>query len=160
MKVLITEDADTPDEELLDRVKSAPAISAEDHVLAVTTAEPMHWTKGHESPFAVTSPATHGGRPEPIHRLVAFDFGAKRNILRSLVASGFDVTVVPADTPAEAVLERQPDAAVPQQRPGRPGVARLRGARGARPRRAGAGVRHLPRPSDPGAGVRRARPSR
>ena len=56
------------------------------------------------------------------HSIVAYDFGAKRNILRSLAACGLDVTVVPADTPAEAVLERNPDGVFLSNGPGDPGV--------------------------------------
>src|SRR5690606_21767049 len=106
LKVLITRDLEAPLAELVERLRQAPSTSEVDHVRAVTVPEAQHWTKGHESPFSVAPPgaATASGR----HRIVAYDFGAKRNILRSLVASGFDVTVVPADTPAEAVLERQP----------------------------------------------------
>ncbi|MEE2887857.1 MAG: carbamoyl phosphate synthase small subunit, partial [Planctomycetota bacterium] len=54
--------------------------------------------------------------------IVAYDVGAKRNILRSLVQCGFDVTVVPADTPAEAVLERSPDGVFLSNGPGDPAV--------------------------------------
>ncbi|MEI6808365.1 MAG: glutamine-hydrolyzing carbamoyl-phosphate synthase small subunit [bacterium] len=42
-------------------------------------------------------------------RVVAYDFGIKWNILRSMRRSGFDVTVVPAKTPAESVLALKPD---------------------------------------------------
>jgi carbamoyl-phosphate synthase small subunit len=122
LRVLLTEDTEATDEELLERVRSAPSISAEDHVRVVSTPEVFHWTKAHESPFAAVSPAALEGRPEPVYSLVAYDFGAKRNILRSLVAAGFDVTVVPASTPAEAVLERQPDAVFLSNGPGDPAV--------------------------------------
>ncbi len=118
LRVLITEDMSTPEEELLERVRSAPSISDEDHVKAVTLDAPTPWTKGHESPFSVPVPDTGETR----YSLVAYDFGAKRNILRSLVATGFDVTVVPADTPAEAVLERKPDGVFLSNGPGDPAV--------------------------------------
>ena len=42
-------------------------------------------------------------------RVVAYDFGIKWNILRSLRLSGLDVTVVPAGTPAADVLAMKPD---------------------------------------------------
>ncbi len=41
---------------------------------------------------------------DPLHHVVAYDFGIKRNILRKLVQSGTKVTVVPALTPAEDVM--------------------------------------------------------
>ena len=51
---------------------------------------------------------------------MAYDFGIKRNILRSLTHCGFDVTVVPADTPAAEVLERNPQGVFLSNGPGDP----------------------------------------
>ena len=118
MKVLITRDLDSPLEALVERMRQAPSTSDIDHVRAVSVTEVQQWTKGHESPFSVESPGAVAGQDR--FRIVAYDFGAKRNILRSLVASGFEVTVVPADTPAEAVLERKPDAVFLSNGPGDP----------------------------------------
>jgi carbamoyl-phosphate synthase small subunit len=59
-------------------------------------------------------------RPEPRYRVVAYDFGIKRNIARQLVANGFDVTIVPAQTPAEEVLAMEPDAVFLSNGPGDP----------------------------------------
>jgi carbamoyl-phosphate synthase small subunit len=53
-------------------------------------------------------------------RCVAYDFGAKRNILRSLVHCGFDVTVVPAWTTADDVLGMDPDGVFLSNGPGDP----------------------------------------
>jgi carbamoyl-phosphate synthase small subunit len=53
-------------------------------------------------------------------RVVAFDFGIKRNILRLLVDSGCEVVVVPATTRAEQVLEYQPDGIFLSNGPGDP----------------------------------------
>ncbi|MGE0142311.1 MAG: glutamine-hydrolyzing carbamoyl-phosphate synthase small subunit [Planctomycetota bacterium] len=121
LRVLITEDIETPDELLVARVRQAPSVSDEDHVRIVSTKQVIEWSKGHESPFAASSPgaANVDGRR---HAIVAYDFGAKRNILRSLVAAGFDVTVVPADTPAEAVLERKPAGVFLSNGPGDPAI--------------------------------------
>ena len=52
--------------------------------------------------------------------VVAYDYGMKRNIVRLLVAAGCRVTVVPASTPAAAVLERRPDGVVLSNGPGDP----------------------------------------
>jgi carbamoyl-phosphate synthase small subunit len=58
---------------------------------------------------------------------VAYDFGVKRNILRRLVDLGFDVTVVPASTPAEEALALEPDGIFLSNGPGDPaGVAGVR----------------------------------
>ena len=51
---------------------------------------------------------------------VVLDYGVKRNILRSLVATGFRVTVVPATTTAEEVLALAPDGVVLSNGPGDP----------------------------------------
>ena len=54
------------------------------------------------------------------YRVVAYDFGIKRNILRMLVARGCSVTVVPAKTPASEVLAMQPDGVFLSNGPGDP----------------------------------------
>jgi carbamoyl-phosphate synthase small subunit len=53
-------------------------------------------------------------------RVVAYDFGVKLNILRLLAASGCDVTVVPATTPAREVLAQDPDGVFLSNGPGDP----------------------------------------
>jgi len=53
-------------------------------------------------------------------RVVAYDFGMKRNILRMLEGSGLRVEVVPADTPAREVLARKPDGVFLSNGPGDP----------------------------------------
>lgn len=60
--------------------------------------------------------------PHPAQRLhvVAYDFGIKRNILRTLAAIGCRVTVVPATTPAAEVLALQPDGVFLSNGPGDP----------------------------------------
>lgn len=53
-------------------------------------------------------------------KVVAYDFGAKRNILRMLVDRGCDLTVVPAQTPAADVLAMNPDGVFLSNGPGDP----------------------------------------
>jgi carbamoyl-phosphate synthase small subunit len=55
----------------------------------------------------------------PFH-VVAYDFGAKHNILRMLVERGCRLTVVPAQTPAEDVLAMNPDGIFLSNGPGDP----------------------------------------
>jgi carbamoyl-phosphate synthase small subunit len=57
--------------------------------------------------------------------VVVVDYGVKRNILRALVSSGARVTVVPADTPAGAILARRPDGVVLSNGPGDPAATAL-----------------------------------
>jgi len=57
---------------------------------------------------------------EQVHHVVAYDFGAKHNILRMLVERGCKLTVVPAKTPASEVLAMKPDGVFLSNGPGDP----------------------------------------
>jgi carbamoyl-phosphate synthase small subunit len=57
---------------------------------------------------------------ETQRRIVAYDFGMKKNILRLLRSKGFQVEVVPARTPAADVLARKPDGVFLSNGPGDP----------------------------------------
>ncbi|MCB9883896.1 MAG: glutamine-hydrolyzing carbamoyl-phosphate synthase small subunit [Planctomycetes bacterium] len=117
-RVLITRDVSTPDAALVERVRSAPRVADVDHVQKVTTETTYRWDRGYESVFNPPAPGAAKDRP----RIVAYDFGAKRNILRSLAVCGLDVTVVPALTPAAAVLEMKPDGVFLSNGPGDPAI--------------------------------------
>ncbi|MCA0906248.1 glutamine-hydrolyzing carbamoyl-phosphate synthase small subunit [Ruegeria marisrubri] len=56
----------------------------------------------------------------PAHKVVAVDYGAKRNILRCLASAGCDVTVLPATATAAEVLAHQPDGVFLSNGPGDP----------------------------------------
>jgi carbamoyl-phosphate synthase small subunit len=60
------------------------------------------------------------GNPQARHHIVAYDYGIKRNILRLFDAHGCRVTVVPATTPAEQVLDLEPDGVFLSNGPGDP----------------------------------------
>lgn len=65
----------------------------------------------------------NGHAPAPAelpYKVVAYDFGVKRNILRMLVDRGCDLTVVPAQTPASEVLAMSPDGIFLSNGPGDP----------------------------------------
>jgi carbamoyl-phosphate synthase small subunit len=62
----------------------------------------------------------YGRMEAPQRHVVAVDFGAKRNILRCLANEGCKVTVVPANTSAEAILALQPDGVFLSNGPGDP----------------------------------------
>jgi carbamoyl-phosphate synthase small subunit len=57
---------------------------------------------------------------KPVHKVVAIDYGAKRNILRCLASVGCDVTVLPATATAEDVLALNPDGVFLSNGPGDP----------------------------------------
>lgn len=84
-------------------LEACPAMEGLDLASRVSTREPYTW-----------------GSPQAPRHVVAYDYGIKRNILRLLDAHGCRVTVVPATTPAEAVLERKPDGIFLSNGPGDP----------------------------------------
>jgi carbamoyl-phosphate synthase small subunit len=65
-------------------------------------------------------PKGTGRQATPKHHVVAVDYGAKRNILRSLASAGCRVTVVPATATAEDILRHNPDGVFLSNGPGDP----------------------------------------
>ncbi len=65
-------------------------------------------------------PEGYAARTEPGRKVVAVDYGAKRNILRCLASAGCDVTVLPASATADEVLAHQPDGLFLSNGPGDP----------------------------------------
>jgi carbamoyl-phosphate synthase small subunit len=61
------------------------------------------------------------GSVQAKYKVVAYDFGVKRNILRMLASRGCALTVVPAQTPAHEVLALNPDGVFLSNGPGDPG---------------------------------------
>ncbi len=100
---------------LVAKAKAAPSIVGQDLVQEVTCASSYNWT---ESTWDLAEGYGEGETPE--FKVVAYDFGIKRNILRNLVSKGCDVTVVPAKTSAEEVLAMQPDGVFLSNGPGDP----------------------------------------
>lgn len=101
---------------LVEKARKAPSIVGRDLVQEVTCKEPYHWTEGlwdlSDGYQQAVAPAKY--------KVVAYDFGIKRNILRNLAAAGCDVTVVPADTPAADALQLNPDGIFLSNGPGDP----------------------------------------
>ena len=102
-------------ERLRARAATLPSLVGRDLVKEVTVAQPYEW---HEGAWELG----RGYVAPPVARfqVVAYDSGIKFNILRQLSALGCDVTVVPAATPAAAVLERKPDGVFLSNGPGDP----------------------------------------
>jgi carbamoyl-phosphate synthase small subunit len=67
----------------------------------------------------------YGRLTAPRHHVVAIDYGAKRNILRSLAAEGCRVTVVPATATLEEILSHRPDGIFLSNGPGDPAATAL-----------------------------------
>jgi len=103
---------------LVAAAQAAPVLDGRDLVAGVTCREPYRWEQGLWR--GIDGQIPRAPRPEPRLRLVAYDYGVKRNILRLLVEHGFDVTVVPAATPARDALAHRPDAIFLSNGPGDP----------------------------------------
>ena len=94
---------EAPDDAVRAALEACPSMEGLDLATRVSTREPYTW-----------------GNPQAGKHIVAYDFGIKRNILRLFDEQGCRVTVVPAGTPPEAVLERQPDGVFISNGPGDP----------------------------------------
>ena len=82
----------------------------------VTTDKPYDWREGSWRLGEGFGPLPEGKR----FKVVAYDYGVKRNILRMLVDRGCELTVVPAKTPASEVLALNPDGVFLSNGPGDP----------------------------------------
>src|SRR5690606_21896429 len=116
--VVSTDQAHQDADALVRQAREAPPVDGRDLVATVTCAEPYTWREGLWR--GVEGQVPRPPVPEPRLRLVAYDFGIKRNILRQLVEHGFEVTVVPATTPAAEALRFAPDAVFLSNGPGDP----------------------------------------
>ena len=111
--IIAGDDAD--EAQALAQAKAFPGLKGMDLAKQVTASETSEWKqgvwslgKGHSEP-----------KDHKFH-VVAYDYGAKRNILRMLVERGCKLTVVPAQTPAAEVLAMQPDGIFLSNGPGDP----------------------------------------
>jgi carbamoyl-phosphate synthase small subunit len=107
---------------LVDRAKAAPNMEGLDLVARVTPAKPYDFT---ESRGAEWSSEMQDGREavsrrQQDYKVVAIDYGAKRNILRCLCDAGCKVTAVPAGTSAAEILALKPDGVFLSNGPGDP----------------------------------------
>jgi carbamoyl-phosphate synthase small subunit len=109
---------DAPDEAAaLAAARAFPGLKGMDLAKEVTVTAPYEWTEGTWRLGEGHSRAATGALP---YRVVAYDYGVKRNILRMLVDRGCRVTVVPAKTPAGEVLAMRPDGVFLSNGPGDP----------------------------------------
>ncbi|HZM06939.1 MAG TPA: glutamine-hydrolyzing carbamoyl-phosphate synthase small subunit [Methylocella sp.] len=92
-----------------------PGLEGMDLVPTVTAAQRYAWTQAAWRPGQGFRTAADGA-----YNVVAIDYGIKRNILRLLTEAGCAVTVVPAETSAEAILALRPDGVILSNGPGDP----------------------------------------
>jgi carbamoyl-phosphate synthase small subunit len=142
MGIISTKDLNP--ESLLRKVRKHPGIVGIDLVKEVTSKKAFSWKEGiwkwqpqqsavisgqqSNSPNNPPSPPLEKGgkggfdkgERGRIKKVIVYDFGVKLSILRNLVDAGFDVTVVPAKTPAEEVLNMNSDGILLSNGPGDP----------------------------------------
>ena len=102
-------------EQALAAAREARSMAGQDLAQVVSIDAPYDWTS---STWALGE--GYRAAPERKHKVVAYDFGVKHNILRMLAARGCSVHVVPAKTPAKDVLAMKPDGVFLSNGPGDP----------------------------------------
>ena len=112
---------DLDEQSLLAKAKAIPSMDGMDLASKVTCDASYTWDETwpamwNEMPGDLSAEGDDG---RPL-KIVAMDFGAKRNILRSLATFGLMPTVVPAGTSADEILAMEPDGVFLSNGPGDP----------------------------------------
>ena len=102
-------------EALVARARAFKGLEGMDLAREVTCAQSYQWDE-----MRWAWPEGYSRRRTPGHKVVAIDYGAKRNILRCLASAGCDVTVLPATATAEEVLAHDPAGIFLSNGPGDP----------------------------------------
>ncbi|MBU1324857.1 MAG: glutamine-hydrolyzing carbamoyl-phosphate synthase small subunit [Alphaproteobacteria bacterium] len=100
---------------LIARARDWPGLVGLDLAGPASTLQAFQWDEG-----LWDWPEGHPRVEAGDRSVVVVDYGVKRNILRALASTGAKITVVPADTPAEEILARNPDGVVLSNGPGDP----------------------------------------
>lgn len=100
---------------LVKQARAFPGLTGLDLAREVTCAQSYHWNE-----MRWAWPEGYTPQVAPKHKVVAIDYGAKRNILRCLASAGCDVTVMPATSTADDVLAQNPDGVFLSNGPGDP----------------------------------------
>ena len=100
---------------LVEKARAFPGLEGLDLAKDVTCVQSYRWDE-----MRWAWPEGYSRQTAPKHKVVAIDYGAKRNILRCLASAGCDVTVLPATATAEDVLAHNPDGVFLSNGPGDP----------------------------------------
>jgi carbamoyl-phosphate synthase small subunit len=100
---------------LVEKARAFPGLEGLDLAKDVTCAQSYRWDE-----MRWAWPDGYTRQTDAKHKVVAIDYGAKRNILRCLASAGCDVTVLPATATAEEVLAHNPDGVFLSNGPGDP----------------------------------------
>jgi carbamoyl-phosphate synthase small subunit len=111
-------------EQAIEAARNAPSMKGMDYVKEVSTPKSYLWSDESRRwilpNVSTNQPGPYEELPPVKHRIVAYDFGIKFNILRSLRQSGFEVEVVNSTTSAAEVLAKNPDGIFLSNGPGDP----------------------------------------
>ncbi|MCW8194700.1 glutamine-hydrolyzing carbamoyl-phosphate synthase small subunit [Proteobacteria bacterium 005FR1] len=107
---------DIDEEKALAEARAFPGLKGMDLAKVVSTDKVYPWEEGTWELGKHFKQPPKGER----YKVVAYDFGVKRNILRILVDQGCELIVVPAETPAKDVLAMEPDGVFLSNGPGDP----------------------------------------
>ena len=106
------------------RANASDPMTGSDFVREVSTPKSYVWDPQHTESREWLLPNADGPVIKPLpdtkYRVVAYDFGIKRNILRRLRQEGFHVDVVPASTTAAEIMAMKPDGVFLSNGPGDP----------------------------------------
>ncbi len=102
-------------EALVARARAFPGLKGLDLAKDVTCAQSYRWDE-----MRWAWPEGHQRQTDTRFKVVAVDYGAKRNILRCLASVGCEVTVLPAHATAEEVMAHAPDGVFLSNGPGDP----------------------------------------
>ncbi len=114
MRGIISSD-ETNVKKLKAKLEEYPGLVGRDIVKNVTVAKPYEWNEGVLDCLTNTHDT-----PKATYKVVAIDYGMKRNILRLLVSHGCEVVAVPAKATADEILAHQPDGVFLSNGPGDP----------------------------------------
>ena len=109
-------DADFDIPALVERAQDWPGLEGMDLARVVSRSADQDWQGGVWSLGSGFARSPRDPRPH----VVAIDYGAKDNIFRNLVKAGAHVTVVPAQTPLQSILDFKPDGVFLSNGPGDP----------------------------------------
>ena len=129
MKGYLTTEEGASAEDALAKAKAWPGLLGVDYVKEVTHESSFVWDEEDalspafrlpKGPREIDGRTQRDPMPSADIPIVAYDFGIKYNILRRLRQTGFAVTLVPANTPAEEVLKQKPAGIFLSNGPGDP----------------------------------------
>lgn len=118
LKAMLCTTGSSTVDEAIDQARAWEGLDGQDYAARVTCTEPYEWDP--DGSLSSSWGMLEGPLPDADLRVVAYDFGIKWNIARRLRQQGMAVTIVPAHTPVQDVLNLNPDGVFLSNGPGDP----------------------------------------